>query len=108
MKLLIKLQELWDSGYPGGPKIDNLAKEGMPCIEIPKPHIENLDFSFSGIKTAIINMHHKNPEINKQDLCASFEKTVTEILLENTLKAAKELGINKIALARTECLQIHI
>ena len=108
MKHLIKLQELWDFGYPGGPKIDSLAKEGTPCIEIPKPHIENLDFSFSGIKTAIINMHHKNPEINKQDLCASFEKTVTEILLENTLKAAKELGINKIALARTECLQIHI
>ena len=86
-------------GYPGGPKIDNLAKEGTPCIEIPKPHIENLDFSFSGIKTAIINMHHKNPEINKADLCASFEKTVTEILIENTLKAAKNLNIYKIALA---------
>ena len=108
VKLLIKLQELWDSGYPGGPKIDNLAKEGMPCIEIPKPHIENLDFSFSGIKTAIINMHHKNPEINKRDLCEKNKKTVTEILIENTLKAAKKLEINKIALARTEYLQIPI
>ena len=86
-------------GYPGGPKIDNLARDGIPCIEIPKPHLENLDFSFSGIKTAIINMHHKNPEINKADLCASFEKTVTEILVENTLKAAQKLNINKIALA---------
>ena len=44
-------------------------------------------------------MHHKNPDINKADLCASFEATVTEILIENTLKAAKNLNINKIALA---------
>ena len=86
-------------GYPGGPKIDKLAKEGEPNIPIPKTHFNNLDFSFSGIKTAIINMHHKNPEINKADLCSSFEHTVTEILLENTLKAAKQLGINKLALA---------
>lgn len=95
-------------GYPGGPKVDKLAKDGEPNIVIPKPHIDNLDFSFSGIKTAIINMHHKNPEINKANLCASFEKTVTEILIENTLKAAKKLNINKIALARAEYLQIHI
>ena len=86
-------------GYPGGPKIDKLAKDGMPNITIPKTHFDNLDFSFSGIKTAIINMHHKNPEIDKANLCASFEKTVTEILIENTLKAAKKLNINKIALA---------
>ena len=86
-------------GYPGGPKVDKLAKEGQANIELPKTHIEGLDFSFSGIKTAIINLHHKNPDINKADLCASFEKYVTDILLENTLKAAKELGTNKIALA---------
>ena len=86
-------------GYPGGPKIDKLAKEGNANIIIPKPHIDNLDFSFSGIKTAIINMHHRDPDINKADLCASFEKTVTEILVDNTLKVAKKLNINKIALA---------
>ena len=86
-------------GYPGGPKVDKLAKEGENNIKIPKTHFDNLDFSFSGIKTAIINMHHKNPDINKADLCASFEATVTEILIENTLKAAKKLNINKIALA---------
>ena len=55
-------------GYPGGPKVDKLAKEGENNIKIPKTHFENLDFSFSGIKTAIINMHHKNPDINKADL----------------------------------------
>ena len=86
-------------GYPGGPKVDKLAKEGVANIELPKPHMEGLDFSFSGIKTAVINLHHKNPDINKANLCASFEKDVSEILLENTIEAAKKLNINKIALA---------
>ena len=86
-------------GYPGGPKVDKLAKDGIPNIELPKTHMEGLDFSFSGVKTAIINLHHKNPEINKADLCASFEKYVTEILINNTIKASKKLGINTIALA---------
>ena len=58
-----------------------------------------MDFSFSGIKTAVINLHHKNPQINKADLCASFEKTVTEILLENVKKAIKQTGLQTIALA---------
>lgn len=86
-------------GYPGGPKIDKLAKEGNPVIDLPKTHFENLDFSFSGIKTAVINLHHKNPDVNKADLAISFEKAVTDVLVENTLKAAKELNITKIALA---------
>ena len=86
-------------GYPGGPKIDKLAKEGKPNIELPKTHFDNLDFSFSGIKTAVINLHHKMPDINKADLCASFEKTVTEILIENISKAIKLTGIKTIALA---------
>lgn len=86
-------------GYPGGPKVDNLAKEGNANIVLPKTHFENLDFSFSGIKTSVINLHHKNPDVNKADLCASFEKTVTEELINNTLEAAKILNINKIALA---------
>lgn len=87
-------------GYPGGPKVDKLAKEGNPnAIELPKTHFDNLDFSFSGIKTAVINLHHKNPDVNKADLCASFENTVTEILLENAEKALKQTGLKTIALA---------
>ena len=74
-------------GYPGGPKVDALAKEGEANIELPKTHFDNLDFSFSGIKTAVINLNHKNPNINKADLCASFQKTVTEILVENVKKS---------------------
>lgn len=86
-------------GYPGGPKIDKLAQEGNPTIELPKTHIDNLDFSFSGIKTAVINLHHKNPDINKADLCISFEKTVAEELLQNTLKAIEQTGVKTVALA---------
>lgn len=86
-------------GYPGGPKIDKLAKGGTANIALPETHFENLDFSFSGIKTAVINLHHKNPDVNKADLAASFEKAVTNVLLENTLKAAEELNIDTIALA---------
>ena len=84
--------------YPGGPKVDKLAKEGQANIELPKTHFENLDFSFSGIKTAVINLHHKNPDVNKADLCLSFEKTVTEILVENTIKAIKQTGIKTLVL----------
>ena len=86
-------------GYPGGPKVDKLAKEGVANIELPKPHMEGLDFSFSGIKTAIINLHHKNPDINKANLCASFEKNVTETLMENVIKAIEKTGLKKITLA---------
>ena len=88
-------------GYPGGPKVDKLAKEGEPNIELPKTHFveETLDFSFSGIKTAVINLHHKNPEINKADLCASFEKNITDTLMEHVKRAIKMTEIKKISLA---------
>ena len=86
-------------GYPGGPKVDRLALQGEPNIELPKTHFDNLDFSFSGIKTAVINLHHKNPDINKADLCASFEKTVTEILIEHIKKAIEITGLKTVALA---------
>ena len=94
-----KIARVVGLGYPGGPKVDRLAKQGEPSIELPKTHFENMDFSFSGIKTAVINLHHKNPDINKADLCASFQKTVTDMLLENVKKAIKLTQINKIVLA---------
>ena len=85
-KLLIKWQEQQDFGYPGGPKVDNLAKQGNANIELPITKLDNNDFSFSGIKTAVINLNHKNPNIDKADLCASFEKAVTRMLLNNIEK----------------------
>ena len=86
--------------YPGGPKVDKLAKTGTPDIKLPKTHFENsLDFSFSGIKTAVININHNTKDINKADLCASFEKTVTEVLIENIRKAIEQTGMKSLAIA---------
>lgn len=86
-------------GYPGGPKVDNLAKEGNPTIKLPVTHFDNLDFSFSGIKTAVINLNHKDPNINKADLCSSFQKAVTEMLLTNCKKAVQITDSNKLVIA---------
>lgn len=86
-------------GYPGGPKVDKLAQQGVPTIDFPKTHFENLDFSFSGIKTAVINLHHKNPDVNKEDLCISFEKAITEVLIENIEKAIEQTKIKTVVLA---------
>ena len=86
-------------GYPGGPKIDKMAVNGKPNIELPKTHIEGMDFSFSGIKTAVINLHHKEPDINKENLCASFEKAVTEMLMEKVKLAIEKTDSKKIVLA---------
>ncbi len=86
-------------GYPGGPKVDKLAKQGEPNIKLPVTHFENLDFSFSGIKTAVINLNHKDPNINSADLCASFQFAVTEMLLSNVEKAIKQYKQDKIVIA---------
>lgn len=87
-------------GYPGGPKVDKIAKNGKPIYDLPKTHFkDSLDFSFSGIKTAVINLNHKYQDINKEDLCASFQKAVTDVLIENTIKAIKQTNSNKIAIA---------
>ena len=86
-------------GYPGGPKVDNLAKTGSANIKLPVTHFEGLDFSFSGIKTAVINLNHKDPNINKADLCCSFEKAVTEMLITNSKKAIEKLKVDKFVLA---------
>ena len=95
--------------YPGGPKVDKLAKEGNPNIRLPKTHFENsLDFSFSGIKTAVININHNTKDINKADLCASFEKTVTEVLIENIKKAIEQTGMKSLAIAGGVSANLYI
>ena len=86
-------------GYPGGPKIDKLAEEGEASISIPKTHFDDMNFSFSGIKTAVININHKNPDVNKADLAKSFEKTVSEILVDHVHTAVEMTGINTVVLA---------
>ena len=88
--------------YPGGPKIDELAKDGAPSIDLPKSNMSDFDFSYSGLKTAIINLYHKNPDVNHADLCSSFQKVATEMLMEKTISAIKKMRINKLVLCRTE------
>ena len=72
---------------------------GTPNIDLPRTHLEGLDFSFSGIKTAVINLNHNKKDIMKEDLCASFEETVTDMLIQNVKKAIKQTGLKKVALA---------
>ncbi len=93
-------------GYPGGPKIDKLSKEGNPeAIAFPRAHIAEsvYDFSFSGLKSAVLNYLNgakmKGEEIAAADVAASFQKAVTDVLVEHAMMAVKEYGFDKLAIA---------
>lgn len=93
-------------GYPGGPKIDKIAKEGNPeAIQFPRAKIADsaYDFSFSGLKSAVLNYLNgckmKGEEINTADVAASFQKAVTDVLVEHAMTAVKASGLNKLAIA---------
>ena len=93
-------------GYPGGPKIDKLSKEGNPhAIPFPKATIDGApyDFSFSGVKSAVLNYINQNKmqgkEIKAADLAASFQQSVVEVLVEHTMLAAKDYHMDKVAIA---------
>ncbi len=93
-------------GYPGGPKIDKLAKDGNPdAIEFPRAHVDDApyDFSFSGIKSAVLNYinsaNMQGKEINRADVAASFQKAVVDALVSRAVRLAKECGMDKLAIA---------
>ena len=93
-------------GYPGGPKIDKLAKEGNPqAIDFPRAKVDGsaFDFSFSGVKSAVLNYLNgcemKQIEVNRADVAASFQQAVVDVLVERGIRAAKQLGENRIAVA---------
>ena len=93
-------------GYPGGPKIDKLAKEGNPkAITFPRAHVADapLDFSFSGLKSSVLNYINscemKHQEVNRADVAASFQAAVVDAIVNHTVEAAKTYGIDKVALA---------
>ena len=93
-------------GYPGGPKIDKLSKEGNPdAIVFPKAHIEDApyDFSFSGVKSSVLNYINgckmKGETYSQADIAASFQKAVVDVLVGNAMRAAKEYGFSKLAIA---------
>ena len=93
-------------GYPGGPKIDKLSKEGNPdAIKFPRAKIEDspYDFSFSGVKSAVLNYLNgcqmKGEEVNRADVAASFQKAVCDVLVEHAMQAVKDYGLDKFAIA---------
>ncbi len=101
-----KCSKMMGLGYPGGPVIDRLAKLGDPeRFKFAKPHIPGLDYSFSGIKTSLLYFVRdeiaKDPDFmekNKEDICASFQKTLIDILLDKLIKASKQTGIREITI----------
>ena len=93
-------------GYPGGPKIDKLSREGNPdAITFPRAKVGDCpyDFSFSGVKSAVLNYLNqaqmKGEEVNKADLAASFQKAVVDVLVEHTMMAARDYKMDKVAIA---------
>ena len=99
-----KCAKMMGLGYPGGPVVDRLAKEGDPLkYRFAKPHIPGYDYSFSGIKTSLLyfvrDQMALDPEFmekNKADICASFQKALIDILMDKLVKAAKDTGIKQI------------
>lgn len=102
-----KCSKFMGLGYPGGPIIDRLAREGNPnAFKFNKPHVKGLDYSFSGLKTSLLyflrDKMKLNPnfiEENKNDLAASFEWTVVDVLMNKLSMAVKETGITRVAVA---------
>lgn len=102
-----KCSKVMGLGYPGGPIIDRLARKGNPkAYAFSKPNIEGLDYSFSGLKTSFLyflrDQLKTDPDFiehHKEDLAASLEKTVVDILMKKLAKAVKETGIKHVALS---------
>ena len=95
-----KVARFLDLGYPGGPAIDALAKTGdATAIDFPRAMLnDGLDVSFSGLKTAVINHVRKNPQTKTNDIAASFQSAVVDVLVAKTLRAAESLGARTVAL----------
>ncbi|MCS7199519.1 MAG: tRNA (adenosine(37)-N6)-threonylcarbamoyltransferase complex transferase subunit TsaD [Caldimicrobium sp.] len=97
-----KVAKLLGLPYPGGPQISKLAERGDPHrYELPRPMLEedNFDFSFSGLKTAIFQLLKREKEISIEDLCASFQHAISEVLVEKTLRASRSLKVSRIVVS---------
>ena len=95
-----KVAKLLKLPYPGGPHIDKLSKSGNPeAVNFPRPYLwENWDFSFSGLKTAVVNYTMKTKKFKTADVCASFQQAVIDTLVAKSLKAAAEFKMYKLVL----------
>jgi N6-L-threonylcarbamoyladenine synthase len=99
-----KTAQLLGLGYPGGAALSKLAESGKPKYDLPKPmlHSKNFDFSFSGLKTAVLTLVKKQPELTdtiKANIAASFQESITEVLIYKTLKAMNSLNLNQIVVS---------
>lgn len=101
-----KVSKMLELPYPGGPILDKNAQQGNPMYEFPHPKVEGLNFSFSGLKTSVLYFLKKEiakneefREENLNDICASVQKTIVDILIKNLKKAIKQTGIKEVAIA---------
>ena len=99
-----KVSRVMGTGYPGGPVIDKMAKQGHPHYTLPKPKTEKpLDFSFSGLKSAVLQLidreGKKGEELNKEDLSYAFQEAALDTLLKKTMAAVKEFKPKQVVLA---------
>lgn len=101
-----KCSKMMGLGYPGGPVIDRLARDGDPTrFKFAKPHVPGLDYSFSGVKTSLLYFVRdemaRDPhfiEDNKEDLCASFQKTLIDILMDKLALAVRQTGVREVSI----------
>lgn len=96
-----KVARVLGLGYPGGPEVSKMAELGQATYKLPKTKFEdNYDFSFSGVKTAVLNLANKEKEnLRVADVCRSFENNVSEVLVSHSIELANKMNINKIVLA---------
>lgn len=100
-----KVARILELPYPGGPQIDQLAKETVPGIDFPRAWLgaESFDFSFSGLKSSVINYVHNQEQrgevVDKSNIAASFQASVVDVLVEKTYQAAKKYGVKQVIVA---------
>jgi len=93
-----KVARLLGLGYPGGPAVDALAREGRPTVALPRPRVGDLDWSFSGVKTAVRRHLELHPQTPPADLACSFQECVVDVLVDRCLRAAERTGVSRLAL----------
>ncbi len=95
-----KIARVMGLGYPGGPKVSKLAEEGEDTYALPTTKFDNYDYSFSGVKTAVLNISNKEKDnLRKADMCRSFENNVADVLTTNCINAMKDNKIDTVCLA---------
>jgi N6-L-threonylcarbamoyladenine synthase len=96
-----KVAKLLKLPYPGGPEVSKLAEQGQPDFEFPRPMINSKDynFSFSGLKTAVLYFLRDHPQTPKADICKAFEDAAVDVLITKTLRAAKQYKAKSVSLS---------